>query len=182
MAEDAGVSESTVRRMVDGLSDLLLITNGTVSTEDQVTRDKFTGLFRTIDTQLSRGLGSIRKLASQRTPIDEESPLARWASRYGASVDNHSPDSRHYDYRYPDALEIEINLGELTEWELIQIVRAGYQAAKQAGAFVVTKYVNSVITWTDTNGTKRTTAFGKFGPEYRILGAPIDRKPRRYND
>lgn len=164
VAETAGVSESTVRRTITKLSDVLRLSNGVVSPEDDVIAGKITDIFYSIDTFLDRSKGSIQKLTSRTELVDENSVLGRWARRYAVSVDDTDPA----------ALEIAINLGKLTEYQLVKIVRAGYDASKAVGSTAAHRFRNAQIRYTTETGEERTAGFGRYGHQYRFHGYPLD--------
>lgn len=163
-AESAGVSESTVRRTIGKLSDIFTLSNGAVTPEDDVIAGKLQDIFYSIDHVLDRAKHSIHRLGSQREVIDENSTLGKWARRYVVTVDDTDPD----------AVEIAITLGELTEYQLVKIVRAGFRAANTVGSNAAYRFRNARIRYKTATGEQRTTGFGRFGHEYRFHGYPRD--------
>ena len=78
--------------------------------------------------------------------------------RYAADVDESNPS----------AIEIKLNLGELTEWQAIQINRAGWKAADAVGPRTHDQFVNAQFWFTDRAGHPQQKGFGRFGYRYQI--------------
>lgn len=159
VAEAVGVSESTVRRTCNKLSEILEIATGKVRPADRVVAEKVRDVFASIDQVLEQGKRSLRDLAGQGELVKEESILGKWATRYAVQVDESNPGP----------IEIAINLGRLTEWEAIQIIRAGREAARKIGPRTHDRFVKAKFSFKDADGNNCEKGFGKFGYKYKIL-------------
>ena len=158
VAEDAHVSASTVRRTCKKLDEIIEIAAGKVRPADRVVAEKLRDVFASIDQVLEHGKRTLRGLAGRGELVTEDSALGRWAARYAVDVDESNPRT----------IEIAINLGELTEWQAIQIIRAGREAAETVGPHTHDQFVKAMFSFTDQAGKFQQKAFGRFGYEYRI--------------
>ena len=91
----------------DKLSDISTLTNGTVDPEEDVIASQLQDVFYSIDQVLDRAKLSIHQLGTRREGIAEESALTKWVRRYAVTVDDSDPD----------AIEIAVNLGALSEYQ-----------------------------------------------------------------
>ena len=158
IADGADISESTVRRTCDKLGQVIEIAAGKVRPADRVVAEKLRDVFNSIDQVIEQGKRTLRGLAGRGEFVEEDSPLGKWARRYAVDVDSSTPE----------AVEITVNLGELTEWQAIQIIRAGRKAADAVGPLTHDQYVKSRFWYTDRNGNARQKGFGRFGHRYHI--------------
>lgn len=158
IAADAGVSESTVRRTCKKLGQIIEIGAGKVRPADCVVGDKLRDIFASIDQVLDQGRRSLRGLAGRGELVEEDSLLGKWASRYAVQVDESNPEM----------IQVAINLGELTEWQAMQIIRAGREAAQKVGPQTHQRFVEARFAYSNRSGDVRQKGFGKFGHVYRL--------------
>lgn len=162
-AEAAGVSESTVRRTVDKLNDILRISAGHVGPHDPVISSKLKDVFASIELVLKQAKETVPRLTGRTELVAEDTPLGKWARRYAVAVDDADPD----------AIEIAINLGELSRYQLIKIVRTGYRAAEESGAMAAERFRNAAISYTNDEGDRRATQITRYGDAPKILGRDL---------
>lgn len=158
LANEAGVSESTVRRTFRKLDQLVEIAAGKVRPADRVVADKVRDVFASIDQMTDQGMRALRGMGGRGELVDEDSALGKWARRYGVQVDESDPD----------AIEVAINLGELTEYQATKLIRAGREAARAVGPRTHNRFVKAHFFYTGRDGERHRKGFGKFGWKYRI--------------
>ena len=158
IAIDAGVSESTVRRTCKKLGQIIEITAGKVRPTDRVVGDKIRDVFASIDQVLAQGKRSLRGLAGRGELVHEDSPLGKWATRYAIQVDESNSEM----------IEVMINLGKLTEYQAIKVIRAGREAAQMVGPCTHDRFVKAQFFYTGLDGKRHRKGFGKFGWKYRV--------------
>lgn len=163
VAERSDASESTVRRTVQKLSNIFSLTRGKVAPEDDVVGRKLQDIFYSIDYVLDRAKHPIQRLSSQRETISEDSVLGKWARRYANTLEESDADG----------LEVAVNLGELTEYQFVKIIRAGFNAATAIGSRTRYRFTQAQFTYTIHEGNDRTVRVSHYGIESRILGYPL---------
>lgn len=165
-AREAGVSPSTVRRTVRKLNDILRISAGSVGPEDPVIASKLKDVFASIETVLEQAKNTVPRLTGRDEIVSKDSPLGKWARRYAVTVD----DAADFE---PVSIEIAINLGELSRYQIIKIVRSGYQAAQESGRKAAERFRNARISYTDDEGEDQSALIHHYGHDPRILGSSI---------
>lgn len=158
IAADAGVSESTVRRTCKKLGEVIEVAEGKVRPADRVVGGKLREVFASIDQVLDQGKRSLRGLAGRGEFVPEDSPLGKWARRYAIQVDESNPG----------IIEVAINLGELTEWQAIKLIRAGRGGRSGGGPRTHERYVKARFSYTNPDSDHCEKGFGKFGYRYKL--------------
>lgn len=159
VADEADVSRSTVYRVANRLDAIVQTIDGLVQFEDAVIKEKIQNILSVLDRQFDKLESRLRALGQRsRTRIPEDSALGRWADRYMARFDDDG------------GLELIIQLGELDDYEIVQIVRKAVRAAGQLSANTQKELLEGAVTWNDMDGNRRTARFGHFGHRFRFLG------------
>lgn len=144
VADEAGVSESTVYRAAEQFDDILKLSNGSIEWVDDHVRDVVGSVLDRFEATKQNVERAIERVAEQCNPLSprsdgEPSALERWINRHGIRVENY--------YR-----ELRLELDEpVSRRELEEILRAGLEAAEASPT--LTKYFeNGYIDWVDRNG------------------------------
>ncbi|CAI49756.3 homolog to HGPV1-ORF14 (plasmid) [Natronomonas pharaonis DSM 2160] len=146
LAEEAGVSSSTASRTVRKFETLFSRLDS-IQLADEVVRDRVQDLLAGVEQRLDRVNKGLDLLASGRNEIDEDSALGQWARRWGVKIAESSD-------RWSDQLRVAIVGGNLTESELLSVLRAGYEAADMTQSVDVAQFASAEVSYYDRDGEK----------------------------
>ncbi len=164
-AERSDTSTSTVSRAVQRFESVLSKMDGKVGLEDDVVRQKVQQLFSSVERAVKYVDRSLNDVVGEMDVLKtEDTPFARWMRKYGVTSD----ETR-------DGLELEINAGEFSKYDVQKILRQGLDAARSTGSHVVDALLASEVTWYSVEEGRRSeiSPFTFAGGVVRILGAPI---------
>jgi hypothetical protein len=164
LAERSETSSSTVYRTAATLDGVLRKARGKIGFEDEVIREKFEQLLDRVDDVIEWVETGVEALATDDGLLAEDSALARWARLYGVEV------TETYE-----GAEIELHGGEFDEYQVRQILRNGYDAARAAGARTAERFIEATFAWYDPNkGRRRSDGAVTVSADgtIRFLGAP----------
>jgi hypothetical protein len=143
--DDLPASSSLVYRMAQRLG-IVEADNGTIRFPDQITRDRIKTLverFQDVTAGLSKNLRDVADgLGRLSGDGDDPSALERWMDAHGAVVAGHG---RELHFEFPGRA--------FTEHEIVEILRAGYEAAQRSG--FESKYRSARVTYKERSGSVR---------------------------
>jgi hypothetical protein len=146
LADAADTSKSVVYDAAQAFNGIIEVVDGVVRFEDDVVREKATRLLQSAADAVERVQDSLAALAADHSrTVDPDSPFGKWARRYFAEI---SRDHHH------DRLEIELT-GEYTYRELLQALRAGYEAARATGRHCSDRFLDAWFVWYDSDGQRQ---------------------------
>jgi hypothetical protein len=137
---DADVSTSTVSRTHRKYDRLLSKLTGYQAASD-VVRTRLTELLATLERDIDNVTRQLGHLSSQLDSIDDNTPFARWARRWGARIQD-----------LGDELRLRLDTGRLTTYELTKILRAGYQAADHTDHIDPRRFADATLTYHNDDG------------------------------
>lgn len=171
LADDAGVSTSTVSRTVQKFERLFSRIDG-LQLADDVVRDRVRELLEGLQDRLDSIHDGLDHLASGTDYVDDDSALGQWAARWGARIKTEAFGTGR------DQLKIAISGGNLTQRELLEILRRGYDAADRTGGADPARFAAAQVTYYTRDGEK--VDIGEWigvnqGGQTRIMGKlPVD--------
>ena len=146
LAEEAGVSSSTASRTVRKFKTLWNKFDR-LQLADDVVRDRVQELLAAVEDRLDRVNQGLDHLVSGSTEVDEDSPLGQWAKRWGVKV-------AEAGYRRSEQLRLAIVGGNLSQRELLEILRSGYDAADMTQSVDVERFATAEVSYYDRDGEK----------------------------
>jgi len=146
LGDEAGVSSSTASRCVRKFDQLFSKLSG-IQIADDVVRDRLNELLNALDDRLDQLHRGMDRLASGSTTVDEDSALGQWVKRWGVKISESG-------YRHSDQLQVAIAGGNLSQRELLQILRAGYDAADMTQSVDVSRFASAEVAYYDQDGEK----------------------------
>ena len=146
LAEDADVSSSTASRCVRKFERLFSKFSG-IQVADDIVRERLQELLGALDDRLDQLHRGMDRLASGATTVDEDSALGQWVKRWGAKISESG-------YRHSDQLQIAIAGGNLTRRELLEVLRAGYNAADRTQSVDVSRFASAEVSYYDRDGER----------------------------
>jgi hypothetical protein len=146
LAEEADVSSSTASRCLRKF-DRLFSKLGGIQVADDVVRDRLNELLNALEERLDQLNRGLDRLASGATTVDEDSALGQWVKRWGAKISESG-------YRHSDQLQIAIAGGNLTQRELLEVLRAGYDAADRTQSVDIARFASAEVAYYDRDGEK----------------------------
>lgn len=110
----------------------------------------------------------VKALARDETLLTSDSALARWARAYAADVTPGYDHGSAFD-------RIEIQGGEFDRYQVIKILRGGYEAARAAGPQTARRFLDAKFIWhePDNERIEAVSAFTYYGTSLRVLGTPV---------
>lgn len=175
VAEEADVGTSTVYRTMEKLAGIVELANGLLSMQDEVIRERVSGLLQTIDEAAEWANRELSELAAEAVDLDEDSPFASWLRRYGVQMrEMRSEEAPVEGYCEEEWLELSINLGDWTEGEVRRMLREAGIAARQTSTSMLYQLRNTVVRWTDGDGQPQSVIAGSwFGSDFRVGGSSV---------
>lgn len=161
LAERTGTSESTVYRAANTFESIIHSAKGRLSFEDDLIREKFQDLFANLEDAMEWVEQGLHDLAADQDGlITEDSPLAKWARRYGAAAS-----------RTADGWEFELH-GTFDLHQIRKALRSGYVAAREDGSKTAARFMEAGFEWNSPDGREsRERAFTIRGGEIFVLGS-----------
>lgn len=147
LADAADVSTSTASRCVRKFDRLFSRLDG-LQLADDVVRDRVQELLEGLEARLDTVHDGLDHLSSGSETVDEDSALGRWAKRWGAQLRTNSIGTGR------DQLKIVISGGNLTQRELLEILRRGYDAADATGAADPGQFASAQVAYYNRDGEK----------------------------
>jgi len=146
LAEDADVSSSTASRCVRKFERLFSKFSG-IQVADDIVRERLQELLGALDDRLDQLHRGMDRLASGSTTVDEDSALGQWVQRWGVKISESG-------YRHSDQLQVAIAGGNLTQRELLEVLRAGYNAADLTQSVDVGRFASAEVSYYDRDGER----------------------------
>jgi len=164
LADEAGASSSTVYRLVSKLASLVDADNGVISFADQVTREHVSSILKNVRETAEWASRSIRDLAGERDLLEDgDGPFAQWMERHGVRLVEQHPEL-HFEFGRA-----------LSKYEVVQLLRAGYEAVRGSGV-ETSRFLDSRVSWRTPDGesNQRRSAFdSRFGKQTVLGGFPL---------
>ncbi|WP_248515965.1 DUF7845 domain-containing protein [Salinarchaeum laminariae] len=175
LADSANVGTSTVYRALQKAGPVIRNEQGEIAVEDEVMRERLSGLFQVIDRAAEWAGRELRDLASDASDIPQDSPFARWMQTYGVKLsDLDGMDAPVEGVPDEDWIELDVNLGQWSETEIKRILREGGLAARDTSRDLLERFANAVVYWRDEGGDrKHRLAAGRFSGLLRVGGQTI---------
>lgn len=164
LAEETETSSSTVYRAMETFDDVLQTANGVLDFADEFMREKFEDLFGMLADAAEWVEDGIEAVRDGDELLAADSAFAQWARRYGATVSG--------DH---DGLEITLNAGTYSRYEIQQALRSGYVAARETGPKIADQFLDAVVTFTHSEkGVVEGDAAVVRGNKIAFWGAPLE--------
>lgn len=164
LADETDTSSSTVYRAAETFDDVLQKADGVIDFADEFMREKFEDLFGMLADAAEWVDNGLEAVQEGEDLLAADSAFAKWARRYGASVAGDR-----------DGLEITLNAGSYSRYEIQQILRSGYVAARQTGHQISDQFLDATVTVKHREkGVIQRTAGVIRGNKIAIWGAPVE--------
>lgn len=147
LADAAGTSTSSASRCVRKFGRLFSRMEG-LQLADDVVRDRISELLAGLEERLDSIHEGLDRLSSGTRTVDEDSALGQWAKRWGAQIRTDRLGTSR------EQLKIVISGGNLTERELLEILRRGYDAADMTSGADPVRFASSLVAYYDRDGEK----------------------------
>ncbi|WP_224332869.1 hypothetical protein [Haloprofundus halobius] len=143
LAERAGISPRSIRRMGDRYTEVLEIVNGLVSFNNDVVRERFEELLSTFTDATDWISRRARDLVDRAERGDlSESAVGRWARQHLGSVSSSA-----------DGQLVDLSGRPVTEPKLKRMLRRGFRAARADGVEAARRFVfGTSFRWTAPSG------------------------------
>ncbi|PCR89430.1 helix-turn-helix transcriptional regulator [Natrinema ejinorense] len=163
IVEETETSSSSVYRAIEKWGSLVdKVGRGTYDLADDVVRNKIEDVFAALEDVTEWVENGIDAIVDGNDEIADDSPLAKWARRHGAIL------QENYD-------EFDVELtGHHSKRELRHVLRSGLEAARNTGSSVAARFIDSSFTYR-LNGDRRAGQypFTTSGGAVLILGTAM---------
>jgi hypothetical protein len=143
VADAADASTSTVYRAAEKLSDVVDRAHGELRLTDEVVADRVDELFSSLEDTAAWIEGQVSALAREHEYLSEDSTFAKWMRSHGVGIEERRGQ-----------VDLELHGGRYTRDEVQRVLRAGYDAARQAGPNLGDTLLDASVTWTAPDGER----------------------------
>ncbi|WP_435551983.1 helix-turn-helix transcriptional regulator [Natrinema sp. CGMCC1.2065] len=136
IVDETETSSSSVYRAISKWGGLVeKVGRGTYDLADEVVRNKIEDVFAALEDVTEWVEDGIDAIVDGSDEIAEDSPIAKWARRHGAVLDEHYEE-----------FDIELT-GHYSKRELRHVLRSGLEAARNTGSSVAARFIDSSFTY-----------------------------------
>ncbi len=136
IVDETDTSSSSVYRAIEKWGGLVnKVGRGTYDLADEVVRNKIEDVFAALEDVTEWVENGIDAIVEGNDEIAADSPLAKWARRHGAILEDNY-----------DEFDVELT-GHHSKRELRHILRSGLEAARNTGSRVAARFIDSSFTF-----------------------------------